>query len=71
MHVHVPVVESHVPIPEQSFGQVTEIYIDTILHTLCLKWTSTLNLMIRKKWYNIKSGFPKTGKESLNDLKIG
>ena len=42
-----------------------------LVNTPCLKWTSTLNLMIRKKWYNIKSGFPQTGKESLNDLKIG
>ena len=40
-------------------------------NTLCVKWTSTLNKMLRKRWYNIKSGFPQTGKESLNDLKIG
>ena len=24
-------------------------------NALCLKWTSTLNLMLHKKWYNIKS----------------
>ena len=42
-----------------------------VLMSPCLKWTSTLNLMIRKKWYNIKSGFPQTGKESLSDFKIG
>jgi hypothetical protein len=37
----------------------------------CLKWTSSLIEMLRQKWYNIKSGFPQTGKESPNDFKIG
>ena len=57
---------------QNNFGNKIPFFNPMFLpKTLYVKWTSTLNLMLRKKWYNIKSGFPQTGKESLNDLKIG
>ena len=38
--------------------------------TLWIKWTTTQSEMSQNKWYNIKCGFAKTGKESIKEKKL-